>query len=123
VSYFLIEIRKFLEQQGLKEDLEYLKFYCDWIAHPGLAGPMAQKVLKQFDGANIRMKTGIDMDQLPRGLQQEIEKLSKFGYFEKELSEFLERNRHYYGEKARGPARRKRAPAYPQGAATAHSRS
>ncbi len=93
VSYFLIEIRKFLEQQSLKKDLEYLKFYCDWIAHPGLAGPMAQKVLKQFDEANIHLKTGIDMDQLPRDLQQRIRRLSKFGYFEKELSEFLEYNK------------------------------
>ena len=93
VSYFLIEIRKILEQQGLKKDFEYLKFYCDWIAHPGLAGPMAQKALKQFDDANIHMKTGIDMDQLPHGLRQEVDRLSKFRYFKEELSEFLEDNK------------------------------
>ena len=93
VSYFLIEIRKSVEQQGLKRNLEYLKSYCDWIAHPGLAGPMAQKVLKQFDEANIHMKTGIHMDELPHGLRREIDQLSKFSCFEKELSEFLEDNK------------------------------
>ena len=44
-SYLLIEIRKFLEQQGLSGHLGYLKFYCDWIAHPGLEGSMAQRVI------------------------------------------------------------------------------
>jgi hypothetical protein len=91
-SYLLLEIRKFLEQQGLKGHFEYLKFYCDWIAHPGLAGPMAQRVLRQFDEANVHMKTGIEMDQLPHGLQGEIARLSKFRYFHKELSKFLADN-------------------------------
>jgi hypothetical protein len=54
---------------------------------------MAQKVLKQFDDANIHMKTGIDMDQLPNGVRQEIDNLSKFRYFKEELSEFLENNK------------------------------
>jgi hypothetical protein len=95
-SYLLIEIRKFLERlkrQKLMGDFEYLKFYCDWIAHPGLAGPTAQKVLKQFDEANVHLKTGIEMDQLPNGLQCEIKRLSKFRYFHEELSKFLTDNR------------------------------
>lgn len=92
-SYLLIEIRKFLEQRGLKGHFEYLKFYCDWIAHPGLAGPMAQKVLKQFDEANVHLKAGIKMDQLPPGLQREIDRLSKFQYFHEELSKFLADNK------------------------------
>jgi len=91
-SYLLIEIRKFLEQQEPKGDFPYLKFHCDWIAHPGLAGPMAQKVLRQFDEANIQLRTGIEMDQLPHGLQREIDRLSKFRYFEEELSKFLADN-------------------------------
>jgi len=92
-SYLLIEIRKFIEQQGLKGEFEYLKFYCDWIAHPGLAGPMAQKVLKQFDEANVHLKTGIKVDQLPNGLQREIDRLSRFRYFHEELSKFLTDNK------------------------------
>src|SRR5580698_9327794 len=87
-SYFLSEIRKFLEQQGLKKNFEYLKFHCDWILHSALGGPMAQKVLTQFDEANIHMKTGMRMQDLPHGLQQEIDRLSKFRYFEQELSQF-----------------------------------
>lgn len=92
-SYLLIEIRKFLEQQKLEGDFQYLKFYCDWIAHPGLAGPMAQRVLKEFDEANIQLKTGIEMDRLPHGLRREIERLSKFRYFQEELSKFLADNK------------------------------
>ena len=92
-AYLLIKIRQFLEQRGLKGQFEYLKFYCDWIAHPGLAGPMAQKVLKQFDAANVHLKTGIEMDQLPHGLQCEIDRLSKFRYFHEELSKFLADNK------------------------------
>lgn len=92
-SYLLIEIRKFLEQQGLRGHFEYLKFYCDWIAHPGLEGSMAQKVLKQFDEANVHLKTDIEMDQLPHGLGREIERLSKFRYFHEELSKFLADNK------------------------------
>src|SRR5580700_3981790 len=91
-SYFLSEIRKFLEQQRLKNNFEYLKFHCDWILHSELAGPMAQNVLKQFDDANIHMKTGIKMQDLPHGLRQEIDRLSKFRYFEAELSQFLTDN-------------------------------
>ncbi len=92
-SYLLIEIRKFLEQQKSKGDFQYLKFYCDWIAHPGLAGLMAQRVLKQFDEATIQLKTGIGMDQLPDELQREIDRLSKFRYFQEELSKFLADNK------------------------------
>jgi len=92
-AYLLIEIRKFLEQQGLRGYFEYLKFYCDWIAHPDLAGPMAQKVLKQFDEATVHLKTGIEMDQLPHKLEREIERLSKFRYFHEELSKFLADNK------------------------------
>lgn len=77
-SYLLIEIRKFLEQRGLKENFNYLKFYCDWAAHASLAGPMAQKVLEQFDEAAVQLKTGIEMHQLPHQLQREIDQLSKF---------------------------------------------
>lgn len=93
VSYLLMEIRKVLEQQGLRQEFEYLTFYCDWIAHPGLAGRMAQKILKQFDEANIHLKTGIEMDQLPHGLQRQVDNLSKFRYFREELSEFLKDNK------------------------------
>lgn len=93
VSYLLIEIRKFLEQQGSNGDFEYLKFHCDWVAHPSLTGPMAQKILKQFDKANVRLKTGIEMGQLPHELRCEIDALSGFRYFEEELSKFLADNK------------------------------
>lgn len=92
-SYLLLEVRKFLEQQNLKGEFEYLNFHCNWIAHSNLAGLMAQRVLKQFDEANLHLKTGIEMQQLPRELQREIGRLSKFRYFRKEFSKFLADNK------------------------------
>lgn len=92
-SYFLIEIRKFLEQQNLKGEFEYLNFHCNWIAHSNLAGLMAQKVLKQFDEASLHLETGTKMQQLPNELQCEIERLSKFRYFEREFARFLADNK------------------------------
>lgn len=91
-SYLLLEVRKFLEQHNMKGRFEYLNFHCNWIAHSNLTGQMAQRVLKQFDEANAHLKAGIEMGQLPQGLQCEIERLSKFRYFQKEFSKFLADN-------------------------------
>ena len=90
--YLLAEVRKLLEQQGLKKDYEYLTFHCDWVVHPKLAGPMAQRILKQFDEANIHLKNGLRLHELPNGLNHEIDRISKLRYFEDELSEYLKKN-------------------------------
>src|SRR5579863_6290738 len=90
--YLLTEVRRLLEQQGLKKDYEYLTFYCDWVVHPKLTGSMAQRMLKRFDEANIHLKTGMELHELPNGLSHEIDRISKLWYFEKELGTFLEKN-------------------------------
>jgi hypothetical protein len=86
----LAEVRKFLEQQGLKDQYEYLTFHCDWAVHAQLRGRTAQRVLKHFDEANIHLRSGLDLEQLPKSLQQEIDRISKLAYFEQELTGFLQ---------------------------------
>jgi len=90
--YVLAEVRKFLEQQGLKDDYEHLKFHCDWAVHAELRGRMAQRVLREFDKANIQLRAGINLRDLPSGLEREIDRLSKMTYFETELSQFLQKH-------------------------------
>jgi hypothetical protein len=91
--YLMAAIRKLLEQQGAKQQYYYLNFHCNWALHSKLSGDAAQKVLKHFDEANTHLKTGKQLHQLPRHLQNEIDKLSKMKRFENELKAFLQANR------------------------------
>ena len=50
------------------------------------------KNLRQFDAATIHLKTGIDLHQLPYLLEQEIDRISRFDYFEEQLEKFLRAN-------------------------------
>lgn len=90
--YFLAEVRKLLEQQDAKKKYEYLTFHCDWVLHAKLSGPTAQKILEEFDAANVHLKSGIELEQLPDVLRIEIERISKMEYFERELELFLKAN-------------------------------
>lgn len=90
--YLMVEVRKLLEQQQAKKQYEYLTFHCDWAVHPALAGPMAQKILEQFDAANIHLKAGVKLHDLPGLLRAEIDRISKMKYFEDQLDEFLRGN-------------------------------
>lgn len=49
VLYILVEIRKFMEQQGMQESFPTLTFHCNWIAHSELRGPTAQAIVKDVD--------------------------------------------------------------------------
>jgi len=71
---------------------EYLTFHCDWAVHPSLAGPTAQKILEQFDAANIHLKTGVELHDLTGSLRMEIDRISKMRYFEEQLEGFLNAN-------------------------------
>src|SRR5690349_19945757 len=63
--YLTLEVRKLLEQQDAKKQYEYLTFHCDWAVHPSLAGPTAQKILQQFEAANVHLKQGFKLGDLP----------------------------------------------------------
>lgn len=91
-SYVMSEVRKLLEQQQSKQQYEYLTFHCDWALHSRLEGRTTQKILKLFDAANIQLRNGNKLHDLPARERNEIDRISKMRYFERELGEFLHAN-------------------------------
>ena len=91
--YFVAEVRKLLEHQRLNQRYNHLKFHCDWALHAKLCGPTAQKILSHFDAANIHLKAGAELHDLPGLLSTEIDRISKMEYFKCELESFLVANR------------------------------
>jgi hypothetical protein len=92
VVYLMAGVRKLLEQQQATEQYEYLKFYCDWVLHPELGGPMAQKILKLFDEVAGHLREGAQLQGLPPHLRSEIDRISKMTPFQNELNGFLQTN-------------------------------
>lgn len=89
VVYLLAGIRKMLEQQQAP-DYKYLRFHCDWALHSRLRGKIAQEILGKFDAANIHLKAGMELTDLPNGLGKEIDQISKMESFREEFYQFLE---------------------------------
>lgn len=87
--YLMVEVRKLLEQQQAKKQYEYLTFHCDWALHAKLEGTTAQKILKQFDAANIHLRTGVELHELPYSLKTEIDRISKLRHFREQIDNFL----------------------------------
>lgn len=92
VVYLMSGTRKLLEQQQAKKQYKYLTFHCDWTLHSKLEGPAAQGILSVFDAANPHLKAGVELDQLPSELRNEIDNISQMKYFKKELTAFLQAN-------------------------------
>jgi hypothetical protein len=49
VVYIMVELRKLIELNDDGAQYTALKFHCDWVAHPRLAGPQAQDIVRLFD--------------------------------------------------------------------------
>jgi len=49
VVYVMVELRKLLELDEIKDRFEALIFHCDWVVHPRLTGKTASKVLDAFN--------------------------------------------------------------------------
>jgi hypothetical protein len=96
VVYLMAGIRKLLEQREEQEQeqepYEYLNFYCDWALHSRMDRRMAQKILKSFDAANIHLREGREIEDLPSELRTELEHISKLSHFEREFRTFLQKN-------------------------------
>jgi hypothetical protein len=93
VVYLMAAIRKLLEQRQAKKQYEDLKFHCDWTLHSKLEGRAAQRILKQFDDANLHLRTGVKLEDLPPGLRREIDRISQMRSFRQERYHFLKANR------------------------------
>ena len=87
VVYLLVGIRKLIERDDQRAQYPKLNFYCDWVLHAELDRSGAKAILREFDKAHPLLKRGMN---LPRELQNKIDKLSRLRYFEKELTGFLE---------------------------------
>jgi hypothetical protein len=88
----MVRVRKLLEHQKEKKQYEYLTFHCDWALHPTLTGTTAQKILTMFDAANIHLKAGTKLKDLPPQIGRDIDRISKMTYFEEQLEGFLKAN-------------------------------
>ncbi|TAH32277.1 MAG: hypothetical protein EYC62_09650 [Alphaproteobacteria bacterium] len=91
VVYLMAQVRKILEIDD-SDKYKHLKFYCDWALHSRLTNSIAQKILKQFDEANVILKNHIEIGSLPTDLRNQIEKISSMNLLKEELSSFLEQN-------------------------------
>jgi hypothetical protein len=89
-AYFMVEVRKLLEQQNAQQQFEYLTFHCDWAVHAKLnRSATVKRILKLFDDAHAHFKAGIRIDELPGEMRLDIECISKMAYFEQQLEDFL----------------------------------
>ncbi len=89
---FMVRIRKLIELQKAKKRYEILNFHCDWAVHAMLDKSTSQKILAKWDEANVRLRVGMKLSELPPALGREIEKISKMEYFEEQLEDFLKAN-------------------------------
>lgn len=56
VTYILVEMRKLLEHDSLRENYRTMKFCCDWVVRPKLDGPGAGRLLEEADSIIGRIK-------------------------------------------------------------------
>lgn len=89
VVYLLAGTRKLIERDGAEANYPDLRFHCDWALHASMNRAAAMAILKKFDDAYPLLSAGAQLDELPRPLAQEIDRISKMTSFEKELSQFL----------------------------------
>jgi hypothetical protein len=85
VVHVLIQIRKVLEHDGKPARYEGLKFFCDWVAHPKLAGTGAREVLRMLD-QHLPPFCGNPESVDPQGV---VHKILSFDLFRQELLAFL----------------------------------
>jgi hypothetical protein len=85
VVHVLIQIRKVLEHDGKPAKFEGLKFFCDWVAHPKLAGTGAREVLRMLD-QQLPTLYGNPEDVDPQGV---VHTILSFDLLRRELSAFL----------------------------------
>jgi len=99
----LVDIRELLELLEETTRFKALKFHCDWVLHPKLAGPRAQRIIKAVDAECVKTMERKGLEEWPRSAGNDFfgplsegfmgAVLSRFTFheFESELREFLER--------------------------------
>ena len=104
VKMMLVDIRDLLELVGESVRYKALKFHCDWILHPKLTGPRAQRIIRAVDVECVKTMERKGLKDWPTSvgcdffgpLSPEFVSgvLGRFTFyeFESELRDFLERN-------------------------------
>jgi hypothetical protein len=92
IVYLMSGLRKLIEQQQANKTYKHLTFHCNWTLHSKLDRSEAQEVLSKFDAANLHLKRGLKLHQLPTALRNEVDNISQMKYFENELTAFLKAN-------------------------------
>lgn len=82
----LVQIRKMLEHDGFPAQYSVLKFFCDWVVHPKLAGPGARELMKRIDRELPTLDPRNPQGWDPRGVIQET---ISFDLFRHELWAYL----------------------------------
>ena len=90
VVYVLVEIRKFLELEGLKPKYPSLVLYCDWAAHPKLNRTGAKHLVKRVDELWDKMVAGGLKGGNASPEHREFYGILELGQFRAELLAFLE---------------------------------
>jgi hypothetical protein len=100
----LVDIRDLLELVEESARYRALKFHCDWILHPKLTGPRAQRIIKAVDIECIKAIERKGLQDWPASARSDFlgplsqdfvdAVLSRFSFhdFESELRDFLERH-------------------------------
>jgi hypothetical protein len=86
VVFVLIQIRKLLEYDGKPAQYKTLKFFCDWVAHPKLAGTGAKDLLRVLDNELPTFDRRNSLGWDPKGV---VHKILSFDLLRNELLAFL----------------------------------
>lgn len=82
VVYLLIEIRKFIDTENIKDKYKMLYFYCNWVAHAELSRKDAKEILLSLNDEVINNKALVDAPNRQKLLPNFL--------FKNQLNEFLD---------------------------------
>src|SRR5215831_6831814 len=93
VVYFLVQIRRILEQEKkLKKKYPALNFFCCWAVHSKAKGGGAERILKRFDDAHLYLAQS-DSNSIPDQVIQTLGTTMSLRKFYTDVESFLgERN-------------------------------
>ena len=98
VVYFLVEVRKFCERTGYKNEL--LMFYCDWALHARKSRPvdaMNRIVELVYAGLTVQFKSGVTSPEFAAFFEMSALRISVRQWLRHagESDELVESNRHW----------------------------
>jgi hypothetical protein len=104
IQRLLVDIRALLELTNESGRHKALKFNCDWLLHPRLTGPMAQRFIKAIDERAVRSVERAGLQDWPDSpgdtffdlsgfVENELRDRFTLFKMETEMAEFFERHK------------------------------